>query len=124
MTCIIIDDEPYSRMSIRGVLEEYYPHINILTECSNIPEAVKAIYKQKPDIVFLDVEMPYQNGFALVEYFEKETIDFAIIFLTAYNQNNIQKLENNNIEFLTKPVRAEALKKVIEKWAAKNLCNL
>ena len=55
MTCLIIDDETNARMSIKGILEENYPNVTVLAECSNVPDAVKAINKHKPNFIFLDI---------------------------------------------------------------------
>lgn len=115
MTCIIIDDETNARISIRGILEENYPHVRILGESSNVPEAVKAINKLKPDFVFLDIEMPNQNGFALLDYFDEEAIDFKIVFVTAYSEYSLQAFEMSAVDYILKPARIESIGKALKK---------
>ncbi len=115
MTCIIVDDEPLARMSIRGILEEKFQEVQILGECSNVPEAVKAIHKHKPQLVFLDIEMPNQNGFALFDYFDEHEIDFKIVFVTAYSDYTMQAFEMAAVDYLLKPVRIESLQRAIQK---------
>jgi two-component system LytT family response regulator len=58
MNVIIVDDELMARNALRGLLTQYFPEINILCECKNVPEAVRQIQAQKPDVLFLDIEMP------------------------------------------------------------------
>lgn len=115
MTCIIIDDEPNARMSIRGILEENYPSVNILAECGNVPEAVKAIHKYKPNFIFLDIEMPNQNGFVLLNYFEEDEIDFKIVFVTAYSEYSLQAFEMSAVDYILKPARIESIGKALKK---------
>lgn len=115
MTCIIIDDEPNARMSIKGILEENYPNVTVLEECSNVPEAVKAINKYKPNFIFLDIEMPNQNGFALLDYFEEDAIDFKIVFVTAYGDYSLQAFEMSAVDYILKPARVESIGKALKK---------
>ena len=115
MTCIIIDDEPNARMSIKGILEENYPNVLVLAECSNVPEAVKAINKYKPSFIFLDIEMPNQNGFALLDYFDEDEIDFKIVFVTAYSEYSLQAFEMSAVDYILKPARVESIGKALKK---------
>ncbi len=115
MTCLIIDDETNARMSIKGILEENYPNVKVLAECSNVPEAVKAINKLKPDFIFLDIEMPNQNGFALLDYFDEDDIDFKIVFVTAYSEYSLQAFEMSAVDYILKPVRVESIGKALKK---------
>lgn len=115
MTCIIIDDELNARMSIKGILEENYPNVMVLAECSNVPEAVKAINKHKPNFIFLDIEMPNQNGFALLDYFDEDSIDFKIVFVTAYSEYSLQAFEMSAVDYILKPAKIESIGKAIKK---------
>lgn len=115
LTAIIVDDEPNARMSIKGMLEENFSGISVIAECENVPQAVKAINKQKPNIVFLDIEMPGQNGFALLDYFEGNELDFKIVFVTAYSEYSLQAFEMAAIDYILKPVRLEHLARAIKK---------
>lgn len=115
MTCIIIDDELNARMSIKGILEENYPNVMVLAECSNVPEAVKAINKHKPNFIFLDIEMPNQNGFALLDYFDEDSTDFKIVFVTAYSEYSLQAFEMSAVDYILKPAKIESIGKAIKK---------
>ncbi len=115
ITAIIVDDEPNARMSIKGLLEENCTHVKLVAECSNVPEAVKAIHQFKPNVVFLDIEMPGQNGFALLDYFDEKAIDFKVIFVTAYSEFSLRAFEMAAIDYLLKPVRIEHLLRALKK---------
>lgn len=115
LNAIIVDDEPNARMSIRGLLEENYPHVHIVAECASVSEAVKAIHRSKPNVVFLDIEMPGQNGFALLDYFDETSIDFKLIFVTAYNDYALQAFELAAVDYLLKPVRNDHLQRALKR---------
>lgn len=112
---IIVDDEPNARMSIKGMLESNFAHVRILAECANVPEAVKAIQKFKPEVIFLDIEMPGQNGFALFDYFDEKEITFKVVFVTAYSDFSLQAFELAAVDYLLKPVRVEHLARALNK---------
>lgn len=80
---IIVDDEKNARLALRGILEENFPEIAIAEECKNVPEAVKAIHKHKPEIVFLDISMPGYSGIDLFQFFSEGQINFKVVFVTA-----------------------------------------
>jgi len=123
---IIVDDEPNARMALRGLLEENFAQVVVLAECKDVPEAVKTIHKLKPDLVFLDIEMPGYNGFELLDFFDEQSLNFKIIFVTAYSDYSLRAFEISAVDYILKPVRAEhierALKKInIERPVAENL---
>jgi len=95
MKAIIVDDEPKARSILRNIIADYCKGIEVIAEASSVNEAVKIINKQKPDIVFLDIEMPNENGFALFEYFDTPT--FETIFCTAYSDYAIKAFEGTVI---------------------------
>ncbi len=100
---IIVDDEELAR----GVLREMaaaHPEIEIVAECANGFEAVKAILELKPDLVFLDVQMPKLDGF---EVLELTGADMAIVFVTAYDQYALRAFEVHAVDYLLKPFTAE-----------------
>lgn len=113
LKAIIVDDEEAARIMLSALLEEYCPEITIVKQCANVPDAVMAINKHEPDIVFLDIEMPEYNGFELISFFKK--IDFEIIFVTAYSQYAIRAFEVSAIDYILKPVEIESVQKAVEK---------
>jgi two-component system, LytTR family, response regulator len=112
---IIVDDEVNARLVLKGMLEELYPEVVIAAEAKNIPEAVKAIHKHEPNLVFLDIEMPGHSGLEILEFFDRDNIKFKIIFVTAYSEYAINAFELSAIDYLLKPVRKEHLQRAISR---------
>ena len=83
MKAIIIDDEKRARVTLKLLLNEYCPDIEIVAECENLPTGVKAIRKHNPDLVLLDIEMPGHSGLELLDFFDEDDVRFSIIFTTA-----------------------------------------
>ena len=113
MRAIIIDDESKARNIMRMLLTEYCPAIEIVGEAANVPEGVKAIQRLKPDIVFLDVEMPGYTGFQLLDFFEN--IDFEIVFATAYSEFALRAFQVSAIDYLLKPIQINHLIAAVDK---------
>lgn len=102
-TAIITDDEQAARLLIRQYLE-HYPYIEVVAECSNGPEAVAAIDRLEPSLLFLDIQMPGMNGFQVlqqIKYIPK------VIFTTAYDSFALKAFEHNAVDYLLKPYTKE-----------------
>ncbi|MFT3918986.1 LytR/AlgR family response regulator transcription factor [Cloacibacterium sp.] len=115
MKAIIIDDEKQARVSLSLLLKEYCPEIEICADCENLPEGVKTIRKYKPDVVFLDIEMPGHSGLELLDFFDEKEIGFSIIFTTAYNEYAVQAFKLSALDYLLKPIVPEDLTNAISK---------
>lgn len=113
INAIIVDDEASARNMLKHLIIEHCPLVHIVAETYSVKEAVKLINKNPIDIVFLDIEMGNENGFALFDYFE--TPKFETIFCTAYSQYAIQAFEVSAIDYLLKPISVSKLQKAIEK---------
>jgi two-component system LytT family response regulator len=113
---IIIDDEKMARSLLERMLEEYCKDVEVLETCVDLPSGVKAIRKLKPNLVFLDIEMPRHSGLELLDFFEDTEINFCIIFTTAYNQYAIQAFKLSAIDYLLKPIEYTELEKSIERF--------
>lgn len=98
---IIIDDEDLARGIIREYLEDH-PDIEIVAECANGFEAVKSITELKPDLIFLDIQMPKISGFEVLELLADPP---AVIFVTAYDQYALKAFEVHAVDYLLKPDR-------------------
>jgi two-component system LytT family response regulator len=114
---IIIDDELSARNVLSSLLTLSFPFIKIIAFADNLSDGVTLIEKNKPDLVFLDVEMPNYAGYEIVRFFDK--INFHIIFITAYNQYAINAFEINAVDYLLKPIERPRLKQAIEKVVSK-----
>lgn len=110
---LIIDDEAPAREVMYELLTSYIPNIEVVGQCSNVPDAVLEISKLKPDVIFLDIEMPKYSGFELLSFFN--SVDFEIIFVTAYSQYALRAFEVSAVDYVLKPVQIEHLQRAIEK---------
>lgn len=102
---LIVDDEPLPRERIRTLLAAY-PEIEVGGECGDGREAVEAILLGRPDLVFLDIQMPELDGFEVVRSIAGEYLP-AIVFVTAFDQHAIRAFEVNAVDYLLKPINAE-----------------
>lgn len=110
-TALLIDDEPLARQIIREFLQAY-PQIKILAECENGKQAVAAINQHRPDLIFLDVQMPVLNGFEVLERISHTPM---IIFSTAYDDFAIRAFEVNAVDYLLKPYDRQRFATAVER---------
>ena len=109
---IVIDDEPAARRLIKNLVAEYSHIVIIIDEAGNGREAIEKIEELKPDLIFLDIQMPDLTGFEVIE---KLSYRPNIIFTTAYEQYAIKAFESFSIDYLLKPIKEERLYQSIEK---------
>ena len=115
--CILIDDESNSLEMMEWLLKTYCPQVTIEAMCNSAEKGIAAIQKYRPDVVFLDIEMPKMNGFDMLEQFEKLTFD--VVFCTAYDQFAIKAFRYSALNYLLKPVDPEDLKETIRRMEEK-----
>ena len=111
MKAIIIDDEPLARSIIIEYLQNY-KQVEIVAECNDGFEGVKAIQQYQPDIIFLDIQMPKINGFEMLELLDQPP---SIIFTTAFDEYALQAFEAHAVDYLLKPFSQERFDKAMEK---------
>lgn len=117
-TCIIIDDEKNAREALAKIIERYFnSKLKIVQLADSVKEGVFAINKYHPDIVFLDIEMPEENGFKLFDYFD--IYDFEVIFTTAYKQYAIDAIKFAALDYLLKPINYIDLRDVLNRFDKK-----
>jgi two-component system LytT family response regulator len=109
---VIIDDEPLARQIIIEYLS-YRNDICILQECNNGFEGIKAIMQFKPDLIFLDIQMPKINGFEMLELCEEKP---GVIFTTAFDEYALKAFELNAVDYLLKPFNKERFDNALNKW--------
>jgi two-component system LytT family response regulator len=109
---IVIDDEPAARRLMRNLLQEHSSVINVIAEAGNGKDAIRMIDEMKPDLIFLDIQMPDLTGFEVIEQL---TFKPNIIFTTAYEQYAIKAFDTFSIDYLLKPIKEERLSQSIEK---------
>lgn len=122
---IIVDDEPLGRATLRGLLSAD-SEVEIVAECANGVEAVAAVRKEKPTVVFLDIQMPGMTGFEVVEELEDEPLPI-IVFVTAFDQFALKAFDVNAVDYLLKPFDDErfatSLERVKERAKESQLAN-
>lgn len=111
MKAIIIDDEPLARMMIKEYLQTY-PHIEVVQECSDGFEGMKAIQQHQPDLIFLDIQMPKINGFEMLELIDNPP---QVIFTTAFEEYAIKAFDAHAADYLLKPFSKERFDKAMQK---------
>jgi two-component system LytT family response regulator len=111
--CVLIDDEKNALEMMEWLLKTYCPEVEIAAMCNSSELGIEAINKHRPDIVFLDIEMPNMNGFDMLEKFDK--LFFDVVFCTAYDQFAIKAFKYSALNYLLKPVDPEDLKNTIRR---------
>jgi two-component system LytT family response regulator len=115
LRAVVIEDEINAANLLEGMLNEIAPTLQVVEKCRDLPSGVKSIKRNKPDVVFLDIELPVYSGIQLLDFFNEEEITFHVIFTTAYNQYAIKAFEMSAADYLLKPIQEEKLKAAISK---------
>jgi two-component system LytT family response regulator len=114
---IIVDDESHGSESLCILIREYCPELEIKAVAANVSEAVNCIHHHRPEIVFLDIEMPDGSGFEVIE--RTKDLAYHVVFTTAYEQYALKALKINALDYLLKPVSADELMVAVKKLAKK-----
>jgi len=118
INAVIVDDEQHSIETLRWKLENYCTGVNVVASFDNPAQAVAYLRVNKPDILFLDIEMPMLSGFDVLEEIGRD-LPFDVIFTTAYDNFGIQAVKFSALDYLLKPVQNKELKDAIEKHLKK-----
>jgi len=118
---LIIDDEESAVNVVKLLLQKYVPEVNEIYTAIGAREGISAINKHKPQLIFLDIEMPLLNGFQLLEQFPGHS--FEIIFMTAYDQYAIKAIRYSALDYLLKPVDTDELTAAISRFLDKQHTN-
>ncbi|MCD4697122.1 MAG: LytTR family DNA-binding domain-containing protein [Bacteroidales bacterium] len=110
---IIVEDEKRSRETLAGLLKLYCKNVSVIAEAEGMKSGIEIINIHKPDLVFLDIQMPGGSGFNLLESFEE--INFDVIFTTAYDQFAIKAIKFSALDYLLKPIFPDDLVKAVKK---------
>jgi len=110
---IIIDDEQNARNNLKLILDEYCPSVKVIAQASSAEEARNLITEHEPDLLFLDINMPNEDGFELLDSIEDK--NFSVIFITAHNQFVLKALKAGAIDYLEKPIDIEELQEAVGK---------
>lgn len=124
---VVVEDEKKSREVILSLIQKHCPELQVVGEADSVGKAVEVIKKEKPELVFMDIQLADGTGFDILE--QVQGIDFYLIFATAFDQYAIKAIKYSAIDYLLKPIDGDemkgAVKKVIEKKSSNsNLDNL
>ncbi len=115
---IIVDDEPYCCEALDALLNRYCPQVKVVGICYSGKEALQEIKEQKPQLLFLDIEMPLMNGFELLQKLPDP--DFDLIFTTSYDQYAIKAIRFSALDYLLKPIDRDELQAAVHKVIGRN----
>jgi two-component system LytT family response regulator len=113
MKAILVDDEPDGIGTLKKMLEIHCPNVKVVSTCSNAFIAKQQISEIRPDVVFLDIQMPGKNGLELLT--ELSVKDFEVIFVTAHNEYMLQALQYSAADYLLKPVDEDRLVEAVQR---------
>lgn len=120
ISAIIIDDEVRAVKMLQAILEDTCSDdVTVLATCHDLPEGIRAIKKHKPNLVFLDIEMPGYSGLQILDFFNEDEVDFDIIFTTAYNDFAIQAFKLSAIDYILKPIQPEQIRSAVDRVKSK-----
>lgn len=118
ISTIIIDDEQNARENLKLILDDFCPEVNVVAQAGSAEEARVLISKHNPDLLFLDINMPNEDGFELLESIKNK--NFSIIFITAHNQFALKALKAGAIDYIEKPIDIEDLQIAVAKIETAN----
>ncbi len=113
LRAIIVDDEDKGRDTLRNLLARFCPEVEVTDTAGSVDTALALIKEHKPDLVFLDIEMPGADGFSLIE--RAAGCDFEVIFTTAYPQYAVKAFKYSVLDYLLKPINIESLQGAVAK---------
>src|SRR5439155_12170214 len=114
---LIIDDEESTVNVLKLLLQKYVPEVNEIYTAIGASAGLQVIHQYKPNLLFLDIEMPLMNGFELLEKFPDHS--FEVIFVTAYDHYAIKAIKYSALDYLLKPIDVEELKNAVQRFITK-----
>ena len=117
MKAVLIDDDERNLNALNEKLTRHCPEVEVIAKCDTAEKGITSIEEYKPDVVFLDIEMPVMNGFLMLQQLNFK--NFELIFVTAYNQYAVQAIKYSALDYLVKPVEIEELKQAVSRALVK-----
>jgi len=114
MKVLIVDDEAKSRSMLKRMCETYCENLEIIGLADSVIQAQENIAIHQPDLVFLDIHMPVQSGFALMDAYQNSPAPFSVIFTTAYDQYALDAFKSSAVDYLLKPIEIERLRAAVK----------
>ncbi len=116
---ILVDDENAVRFALREILQKNFSYVRVIAEAANIQEAVREIHLHKPELVFLDIEMPGYSGLQLLDFFNPQEVTFNVIFVTAFDEYAIRAFKISAFDYLLKPINTQELEQTLIRYRGK-----
>ncbi|MES2849498.1 MAG: LytTR family DNA-binding domain-containing protein, partial [Bacteroidota bacterium] len=116
---IHIEDEPRNVELLKELVKEYCRDIELVGNAGNVPDGIELIKKEKPQLLYLDIELDKGNSFDLLEELKDEKLSFQVIFITAFDDYAVKAFRHNAVDYLLKPISIPELKEATEKAAAR-----
>jgi two-component system LytT family response regulator len=113
ISALIVDDEPNNVIILANLLQDFCPKVTVIGDAGNVPKAEALIRETGPDLVFLDIEMPYGSGFDLLD--KLRPVNFEIIFVTAFNEYTLRAFRYSALDYLLKPINISELQQSVNK---------
>jgi len=113
ISCVVVDDEIPCLETMALLLKEHCRSVNIVAMCQSAKEALKVIQSRKPELVFLDVQMPNMSGFEMLEQLSE--VNFAVVFTTSYDQYAIEAIRHSALDYLLKPISSTELMLAVQR---------
>lgn len=118
LTAIIVDDEQHNRQNLSALLSKHCPEVIVLAEAASVSEAYQQIEATSPEVVFLDIEMPNANGFALLERYDE--LPFKVVFVTAYDAYALKAIKFSASDYILKPIDYQDLREAVDHLLSEN----
>lgn len=119
LRAMIADDEPLARARLQRLLSQY-DDIDIVADCGNGGEAIAALQSMRPDIAFLDIQMPDLDGFDVLESLPRDDRRPHVVFVTAHSEHAVRAFEAQAVDYLLKPISAERLRQTLQRLRARS----
>lgn len=113
---IITDDELGARQVLQTLLGDFFPDIEVVAVCDDLPQCIKAVKRYRPDLLFLDIEMPGYSGLEVYQFLNPDEVTFELIFTTAYNEYATEAFRLAAIDYLLKPIQFNQLQEAIARY--------
>ena len=115
ITAIIVDDEPINISNLRTLINRHCDNIEVIATATSADEAVIEVFKKRPEVIFLDIDMPGKNGFDLLRALDERNFDFDVVFVTAYDEFGIMAIKFSALDYLLKPINTTELKLTVQR---------
>lgn len=116
---VIVDDEVYNLLLVAKLLNDHFPEIDIVAKCNSVSSAISCIDKEKPDLAFLDIELPDGSGFDILEKVMKR--NFKVVFITAHNHYAVKAFKFDAIDYILKPIEIDDFIKAVNRAIHANI---